>query len=82
MHILNDETGVSLSSVTLLLDRKEIEQLISYEKQLVDSSPKSDHHHHSSSYYQKEITICLIDPSQMQKLNSEVRRLLEEDGND
>ncbi len=60
MRILDDDLDKKIDSVTILLTRDELQQLIGYAKQIIENN-EIDHCHVSSSDYQKEVTICIYD---------------------
>ena len=61
MKILDEETNKSLSNITILLQRNELNQLIGYLEELSLSVTKNEHYHLNNDDYTKEITIALYD---------------------
>lgn len=75
MYIVDDETDKSLSSVTVLLNKTELQELIGYAEQLLEN-PSSQHHHISSVDYQKEITICFFDPEKIDEFSPNIQKII------
>ncbi|MBS0615696.1 MAG: hypothetical protein JSR58_03995 [Verrucomicrobia bacterium] len=78
MRIFNDEADCKLDSVTLFLTERELRQLISYARQLIER-PLADHHHLSSEDYQKEITICIYNEEDSSNFSTRAQKLIKED---
>ena len=78
MYILDDDTDKKLDCITIMLTRREVKELLGYAKQLLELKPSSDHYHLSSDDYQKEITICMYDPKNLNKLNPRIQKLIKE----
>jgi len=74
MLIIN-ENDIEMPSVTLLLKRHEMVQLIGYAEQLLQSGP-GDHSHLSSDDYTREITLSLYDPSDTSMFHESIRPLI------
>lgn len=79
MYILNEESEQKLDCITLLLTKNELTQLGGYIKQLLEKTPSSDHYHLTNEDYQKEITICVYDPEDIENFNSRIRNLIKKD---
>ena len=79
MRIYDDRTGRRLSGVTLILTESQIAQFQSFLENLLKSNEDGDHSHLSNEDYQKEITLCVYDPSKLSNFSSRVRKLIVED---
>ena len=79
MFILDDESNSKLNSITILLNKAEVIELLGYAKQLLETPTPSDHYHLSSDDYQKEITICMYDPDKREQFNPRIQKLVNED---
>lgn len=79
MHILDDETDKTLKRITILLTKKEMRQLQGYVRQLLEEKPSSDHHHLSTDDYQKEITLCLYDPNNIEAFQEFIQKIIQQD---
>jgi len=79
MYILDDESNKKLSCITIILTRNEIQQMLGYAKQLLESSPPSDHYHLSSEDYQKEITLCVYEPENISDFHPRIQKLIIDD---
>ena len=79
MYMLDEETNNKLSNITIILNKNELQQLIGYAKQLLETPPSSDHYHLSSEDYQKEITICIQNPEQIQQFTPRIQKLITDD---
>lgn len=79
MYILDDESNKKLSWITIILTKKEIEEMLGYAEQLLENPAPSDHYHMSSDDYQKEITFCLYDPEKIGNFNARVQKLIKDD---
>lgn len=78
MYILDDESDKKLNCVTIILNKNEMHQLMGYAKQLLEKPLSSNHYHLSSNDYQKEITICIYDPEQINQLSTRIQKLINE----
>ena len=78
MRIFDSESDKKLDTVMLFLTKVELQQLIGYAKQLLET-PSSDHHHLSSEDYQKEIVLCVYDPQNVEKFSSRIQSLIHKD---
>ncbi len=77
MRIFDDEGDKKLDMVSLFLTREEALQLESYLKQFLNKEiDKGLHFHLSSENYQKEITICIYDPKNTNKLHPRAQKLI------
>ncbi|MCL2617855.1 MAG: hypothetical protein FWD98_02255 [Defluviitaleaceae bacterium] len=56
MLVYDEVSNADLQNVTILLDKNEILQLISYLEALVQSDTQNDHFHFSNDDYSKELT--------------------------
>lgn len=79
MYILDDESNKKLNCITIILSKSEIKQMLGYAKQLLDNVDASDHYHLSSEDYQKEITLCLYTPENIDSYNPRIQKLIIED---
>ncbi len=80
MRISNDITNEKLDQITLFLTELEAIQLKNYLEQFLQK-PKDIglHFHLSSEDYQKEITICIYDPDNIDRLHPRAQKLILED---
>ena len=79
MYILNDDLDSKLDRITIFLNKKEIQQLIGYAKQLLEKAPSSEHYHLSSEDYQKEITIWMYDSENIENFSTKIQKFIKED---
>lgn len=79
MYTLDDENDKELNSITIILNKSEIKQLIGYAKQLLEEPPSSEHFHLSNADYQKEITLCLCEPKNINNFSARIQRLIKND---
>jgi len=78
MRILDDESNKKVESVSILLTRKEAIQMNSYLDEVI-ANPELQHFHLSSEDYQKEITISIYDPEDLEKFHPRFKRLIIQD---
>ena len=78
MRILDDKADKSINSVSIFLTETEAIYLIGYLEQLVFEK-RGDHSHLSSEDYQKEITICLYSPENVDNFHPRIKRLIAHD---
>lgn len=76
MYMLDDESNKRIRSLTLLLTKDEIKQLLGYARQLLEDKPSSDHYHLSTEDYQKEITLCLYEPTKIENFQPRIQKLI------
>lgn len=79
MYILDDETNKKLNCVTIILKKNEVQQLLGYAKQLLEKPTNSEHYHLSNDDYQKEITICMYTPENINSFNPRIQKLIQND---
>ena len=80
MRILDEDSDKRLDNVLLVLTVAEARQLKAYLHQLIDvQSSTCDHFHVSSDDYQKEITICLYSPENVDNFHPRIKRLIAHD---
>jgi hypothetical protein len=80
MRISDDVSDKKLDRVTIFLTEQEALQLESYLKQFLEKSKeKGLHFHLSSEDYQNEITFCIYDPKNIDKLHPRAQKLIRDD---
>ncbi len=79
MYILDEEANKKINLITIILNKKEMKQLLGYAKKLLDAPQSSEHYHLSSDDYQKEITICLFDSGNLEQFNPRIQKLIKDD---
>ena len=77
MFILDEETDTSKKSIILYLTKREALELKNSIEDLLKESHQ--HSHISSEDYQKEVSICLYNPSDLTEFNDRSKRLILED---
>lgn len=78
MKILDEDSNKKLDLVSIFLTKEEAIQLRGYLTQLIEH-PELQHAHLSSQDYQKEITICLYDPKNLDSFHPRAIKLIKED---
>jgi hypothetical protein len=75
MYILDDEKKQKLEDVGIYLTKDEASHLLAYlQKLLTDESV--DHIHFASEDHQKEMTVYLYDPENLDALGSNVKKFI------
>jgi hypothetical protein len=77
MRVLDEERDMACSRLTLFLTRDEATQLRDTLEVLLTGHHQ--HEHVTSDDFQKEITVCLYDPSNLDSLDERARRLIRSD---
>jgi hypothetical protein len=77
MRFLDDDRDLALSRATIYLTKDEATQLRDTLTVLLAGGHQ--HEHVSSDDFQKEITICIYDPLDLDGLDERSRRLIERD---
>ena len=75
MRILDDDSNKKLDRISLFLTKNEALHLIGYLEQLI-ASKKSDHSHLMSEDYQKEVTLCLYEPTKVENFHPRIQKLI------
>lgn len=79
MRIMDDDNDKKLDNITLFLTESEARQLLGYVKHLLEEKTSSAHYHLSSEDYQKEVTICIYDPNNINSFHSRIQKLIKDD---
>jgi len=78
VRILDNDNDKKLDTVGLFLTKEELIQLKADIDSLIQN-PKNQHTHLSSEDYQKEITVCIYDPKNLEGLHDRCKFLIEKD---
>ena len=81
MRILDEKRDKSVEQITLLLTQSEAEELQDSIKRLLDGGKEPEagqHTHIPSEDYQKEITIALYTPDNVDSFNHRCQKLIRE----
>ena len=80
MRISNDITDEKLDQITVFLTKTEALQLKAYLEDFLNrSADKGLHFHLSAEDHQKEITICIYNPENIEMLHPRAQKLILED---
>jgi hypothetical protein len=80
MYIFDDRAEKKIDKTSLVLTEEELLQLESYLKFFLKKSKDNGLHFHlSSDDYQKEITVCIYNPENLNALHDRVQRLIRYD---
>jgi len=77
MRILDEKRDNSVDRATLLLTRSEAKELWDSLQSLLDDG-KGQHTHVPSEDYQKEITIAIYDPGNIEGFNQRCQKLIQD----
>lgn len=78
MFILDEDSDKSVNCITVLLNKNEVQQLLGYAKRLLENPSASEHYHLSNEDYQKEITLCMYDREEIDRLHPRMKKLVVE----
>lgn len=80
MRISDDTSDEKLDRITIFLTEQEALRLESYLNQFLEKSKEKGFHFHlSSEDYKKEITFCIYDPENIDKLHPRAQNLIRDD---
>lgn len=77
MYIIDDDNKKNLDLITLLLDKNEMKQLLTYAHQLLEYPDATDHCHLCSEDYQTEVVLCLYDPETLKNVFAPAQEIID-----
>ena len=81
MIIFDEMQNKSLGDVSILLDKSEASQLLSYLKGMIASNAPDEHFHLNNEDYSKEITVSLYDKNgSLEGFAEKYKKLIQSEG--